>query len=85
MDIGQIAYAIGEVARGSVVRHFHMPSGLVCVEKHKHIGRAIAPVFAIVTLRLTCAAGIGSRTSPINCVGLLLKQTTGRPGSDFSA
>ena len=31
------------------------------------------------------AAGIGSRTSPINCVGLSSKQTTGRLGSVSSA
>jgi hypothetical protein len=53
MDIGQISPAIGEVAHGSVVRQFHMPPGFMCVEKHQQIGRAIAPIFAIVTLGLT--------------------------------
>ena len=53
VDIGQIAHAIGEVARGSMVRDFHMTPGFVCVEKHEQIGRAVAPIFAIVTLRLT--------------------------------
>ena len=63
MDIGQIAHALGEVARGSVVRHFYMPPGFMRVEKHEQIGRAVSLVFAIVALRLTGAAGIGSRTS----------------------
>ncbi len=56
MNIGQITHATGEVARGSVVRYFHMTPRFVRVEEHEQIGRAIAiaiaPVFAIVSLRL---------------------------------
>ena len=53
MDIGKIAHALGEVARGALVRHLHMPPGFVRVEKDEQIGRAVALIFVIVTLGLT--------------------------------
>jgi hypothetical protein len=49
MHVGQIAHAGGEVARSSMFRDLHMAPGSVRVEKHEQIGRAIAPIFAIVT------------------------------------
>jgi hypothetical protein len=53
MNIGQIAHAEGEVARGSMFGDFHMAPRPVRIEKHEQIGRAIAPIFAIVSLGLT--------------------------------
>src|ERR1700693_2083089 len=53
MDIGQIAHAEGEVARRAMFGDFHMAPTLVRVEEYEQIGRAIAPIFAIVPLRLT--------------------------------
>src|SRR6202453_1968807 len=48
--IGEIAHAMGEVSRGSVIGHLHMPPGFVRVDEDEHIGRAVALVFAIVSL-----------------------------------
>ena len=83
--IGEIAHAMGEVSRGSVIGHLHVPPGFVRVDEDEHIGRAVALVFAIVSLGWPGAGGIGKRVSPINWVGLSSKQTTGRLGSGSSA
>jgi hypothetical protein len=56
MDVGQIAHADGEVARGSMFGDLHMAPGPVRIEKHEQIGRAITSIFVIVTPRLTWLA-----------------------------
>jgi hypothetical protein len=50
MHIGQVTHAMGEVAGSTMVGDHHMTSGLMCVEKHKQVGRVVAFVFAIVPL-----------------------------------
>src|SRR5271170_7903573 len=43
---------MGVVAGGPVIGHLHMTPGLVRVEEDEQIGRAVALVFAIVSLGL---------------------------------
>ena len=80
MDIGQIAHALGEAACGSPVRHVHMPPGFMRVEKHEQIGRAIAPIFVIIPLRLTWRGWDRLAYFTNQLCRILSKQTTGRRG-----
>ena len=86
MRIDEIAHAHGKIPAGSLIRDLHMAPRLMRIEEHEQIGRAVAAILAVVTLQAgPGAAGIGWRTSPISCVGLSSKQTTGRFGSASSA
>jgi len=55
------------------------------VEEDEQVGRSIALILAVETFELAGAAGIGWRISPMSCVGLSSKQTTGRFGLGSSA
>jgi hypothetical protein len=52
MDIRQIAHTDSEVSRGSMLGDLHMTPGLMRVEKHEQIGRAITPILVIIPLGL---------------------------------
>jgi len=85
VGIGQIAHADCKITRCAPLCHLHMTPGSVRIEKHEQIGRAIAAIFEIVTLKLTWRgrdrlAHLADRPRRTSS-----KQTTERLGAAYSA
>ena len=86
MDIDQVAHALGEILRCALVGDLHLAPWPVRIEENEQVDRAITAIFVVVAPGLARRQpGSAAGTSPISCVGLSSKQTTGRFGSGVSA